>query len=118
MASMTVGVNSYCENQNVAVALAQYLASEEAQLAHYEMTGIVPCNTKLIASDTLKNDALVQAQTNTIANTAIIQPTNNTFNYNWWSNAASMANMILNGYITEDNAAYETDLFEDAINGR
>lgn len=116
--SKAIGVNPNCENQKVAVAFAQFLASEDAQKAHYEMRNIVPCNTKLLESDAVKSDALAQAQSNTVANTAIIQPANTTFNNNWWDNAVTMANAIMDGTVTEDNAADETAKFENAINGR
>ena len=116
--SKAVGVNPNCENQKVAVAFAQYLASEDAQKAHYEMRNIVPCNTKLLATDAVKSDALAQAQSNTVANTAIIQPANTTFNNNWWNNATTMADSIMNGTVTEDNAADQTAEFEKAINGK
>lgn len=116
--SKAVGVNKNSKQMQVSVALAQYLASEDAQKAHYEMRNIVPCNTKLLASDAVKNDALAQAQANTMANTAIIQPNNKTFGDNWWNNATTMANAIMDGTVTEANAADETAKFEDAINGR
>jgi arabinogalactan oligomer/maltooligosaccharide transport system substrate-binding protein len=116
--SKAVGVNKNSKQMQVSVALAQYLASEDAQKAHYEMRNIVPCNTKLLASDAVKNDALAQAQANTMANTAIIQPNNKTFGDNWWNNATTMANAIMDGTVTEANAADETAKFENAINGR
>ena len=117
--SKAIAVNPNSQvKQGVLVKLAQYLASEDAQLAHYEMRNIVPCNTKLLATDAVKNDALAQAQSNTVANTAIIQPANKTFNDNWWDNATTMANAIMDGVVTEDNAADQTTAFENAINGR
>ena len=116
MGSKAVGVNSYSESKDIAMALAQYLSSEEAQLAHYEMRNIIPCNTKLLATETLKKDALAQAQANTVVNASIIQPINNRFNSNWWSNASTFAYMILDGTVTEENAAETTKEFEDAIN--
>ena len=117
--SKAIGVNRTSEvPQNVLVALAQYLASEDAQLSHYEMRNIVPCNTKLLESDAVKNDALAQGQSNTVANTAIIQPANNTFNANWWDNAVTMANAIKDGEVTEANAADKTTEFENSINGK
>lgn len=116
--SKAIGVNKNSKQMQVSVALAQFLASEDAQKSHYEMRNIVPCNTKLLASDAVKNDALAQAQANTVANTAIIQPANKTFNDNWWNNAVTMANAILDGTVTDANAADETAKFENAINGR
>ena len=116
--SKAIGVNPNCEIQKVAVAFAQFLASEDAQKAHYEMRNIVPCNSKLLESDAVKNDALAQAQANTVANTAIIQPANTTFNNNWWDNAVTKANAVMDGTVTDDNAADETAKFENSINGR
>ena len=117
--SKAIGVNPQSKvPQKVLVSLAQYLASEEAQLAHYEMRNIVPCNLKLLESDAVKNDALAQAQANTVDNTSIIQPANTSFNNNWWGNATTMADAITNGVVTEDNAADQTKAFEDSINGR
>ena len=117
--SKAIGVNRQSQvPQNVLVSLAQYLASEDAQLSHYEMRNIVPCNTKLLESDAVKNDALAQAQSNTVANTAIIQPANTTFNNNWWDNATTMANAIMDGVVTDANAADETAKFEKSINGQ
>ena len=57
--SKAIGVNPNCEYPQVAVALALYLGNEESQQSHYEARSIVPCNTNLLESDTVKNDALV-----------------------------------------------------------
>lgn len=115
--SKAIGVNPNCENQKVAVALAQYLASEEAQKAHYEMRGIIPCNTTLLATDALQKDALAQAQANTVANTSINQPVNTTFNTLWWSTAGNMSANIYNKVVTLDNADEQTAEFQKALKG-
>lgn len=116
--SKALGVNPNTKNMEVAVALAKFLASEEAQLAHYEMRNIVPCHTALLESEAIKNDPLAQAQANTVANTAVIQPTNASFNTNFWNNATNMSNWILDGTVTLDNAAEKTTELENAWNGR
>lgn len=117
--SKAIAVNPTSDvQQGVLVALASYLAGKDAQLAHYEMRNIIPCNTELQESAAVKSDALAQAQSNTVANTAIVQPVNDTFNANWWDNATTMANAIMDGVVTLDNAADETKKFEDSINGR
>lgn len=115
--SKAIGVNPHSKNMEAAVALAQYLASEEAQLKHYEMRNIVPCNTKLLASDAVKNDALAQAQAATVANTSVIQPTDASFGTNFWGTAESMAAEIVSGTVTLDNAAEKTTALENAWNG-
>ena len=113
--SKAIGVNPNCENQRVAVAFAQYLASKEAQLAHYEMRGIIPCNTKLLATDALQKDALAQAQANTVANTSINQPVNSKFNSSWWSTAGTMSANIYNKVFTIDDAEAKTVEFQEAL---
>lgn len=47
--SKAIGVNPNCENMQVAVALAAYLGSADAQKAHYDTRSVVPCNTELLA---------------------------------------------------------------------
>ena len=113
--SKAIGVNPNCENQRVAVAFAQYLASKDAQLAHYEMRGIIPCNTELLATDTLQKDALAQAQANTVANTSINQPVNSKFNSSWWSTAGTMSANIYNKVFTIDDAEAKTAEFQEAL---
>lgn len=116
--SKALGVNPHSENMEVAVALALYLASEEAQLAHYEMRSIVPANTKLLESEAVKNDELAQAQAKVVESTAVLQPTFASFNTNFWNNATNMSNELLDGTVTLDNAAEKTKALEDAWNGR
>ena len=47
--SKAIGVNPKCENQDVAVALARYLAGEECQKIRFESRGIAPINKTLAA---------------------------------------------------------------------
>ena len=72
--SKAIGVNSNTKYPQVAVALAKYLGSAEAQEAHYKARNIVPCNTELLEKENIKSDELVVAQNNTFNNTSIIQP--------------------------------------------
>ncbi len=113
--SKAIGVNPNCENQQVAIALAQYLASAEAQQSHYELRSIVPCNTDLLTQDTFKADAVVTAQNETFDKTSITQPfVNNMGNY--WTPAENMGKAIVNGEVTHDNAAEKTEAFNTAMN--
>ncbi len=116
--SKAIAVNPHCKNQEVAVALAKYLASEEAQKSHYEMRNIIPCNTVLLGSEAVKKDALAQAENDTFYNTSIIQPVNNSMGANYWDNAVNFANAILDGTVTKDNAAEKTAELENAWNGK
>ncbi len=116
--SKCIGVNPHCDNQEVAVSLAKHLASETAQQSHYDMRGIVPCHEDLLATDTIKADALVQAQANTMANTSVVQPLDSKFNSNYWDAAGALIAEIKDGTCTKDNAAEKTQVFEDACNGK
>lgn len=113
--SKAIGVNPNCKNQQAAVALAAYLGSPEAQQAHYTSRSVVPCNTELLAQDSVKNDALVVAQNNTFDNTSIIQPFVSAMGV-YWDAAVNMANGIINGDVTHDNAAEMTDSMNAAMN--
>lgn len=114
--SKCVGVNPNCKDQEIAVTLAKYLASEEAQQLHYDMRSIVPCHKDLLATEAIKADALVQAQANTILNTSIVQPFNTTFNSYYWTAAETLSGEIIAGTVTKDNAADKTAEFEKACN--
>lgn len=113
--SKAIGVNPNCENMQVAVALASYLGSAEAQKAHYEMRSIVPCNTELLADPAITNDALVAAQNATFDRTAIIQPFVSAMG-NYWTPAENMGKAFANKEITHENAAEKTEAFNETLN--
>ncbi len=113
--SKAIGVNPNCENMEVAVALAKYLGSADAQQAHYEMRSIVPCNTELLAQPAIQADALVVAQNTTFDSTAIIQPFVSSMG-NYWLPAENMGKAFVNGEVTHDNAAEKTEALNDSLN--
>ena len=113
--SKAIGVNPNCEYPQVAVALALYLGNEESQQSHYEARSIVPCNTNLLESDTVKNDALVTAQNDTFNNTSMIQPFVPKMS-NFWTPAENFGKALLNGEVTHDNAAEQTEAFNTSLN--
>lgn len=113
--SKAIGVNPNCENMAAAVALAKYLGSAEAQLAHYEMRSIVPCNTEVLANEAIQNDALVNAQNNTFDNTAIIQPFVAKMG-NYWIPAENFGKSLINKEVTRDNAAEMTEQLNTSLN--
>lgn len=111
MGSKAVGVNPNCENMEVAMALAAYLASEEAQMAHYELRNVLPSNTNI----TLADDAIATAVTNTMVSTSIMQPVVSSMG-NYWSPAENMGKALVAGEITHDNAAEKTEEMNTAMN--
>lgn len=113
--SKAIGVNPNCEYPQVAVALARYLGSAEAQKAHYEMRSVIPCNTELLAEDGISNDILVTAQNDTFNTTAIIQPFVAAMN-NYWTPAENFGKSLVNKEVTHDNAADMTEQFNTSMN--
>lgn len=113
--SKAIGVNPNSQYPQVAVALAKYLGSAEAQQSHYELRNIVPCNTELLAQEEVQNDALVVAQNATFDTTSILQPFVSAMN-NFWTPAENFGNSLLNGEVTADNAAEQTEAFNTSLN--
>ena len=113
--SKAIGVNPNCQNMQAAVALAVYLGSAEAQLAHYEMRGIIPTSLALTENATIQADAVAMAQANTVANTSVVQPSIPEMN-NYWVPAENFGKAIVSGEVTADNAAEKTEALNTALN--
>lgn len=113
--SKAIGVNPNSENMQVSVALAKYLGSAEAQKSHYELRNIVPCNTELLADTTVSSDAVVTAQNGTFDSTSIIQPFVSAMG-NYWAPAENMGKALINGEVTHDNAADQTEAMNETMN--
>ncbi len=112
--SKAVGVNPNCAYPEVAVALASFLGSYEAQKSHYEMRGIIPSNEKLLSDDMLKDDITAQAQAETIEKTAIVQPSIPEMTA-YWVPVENMGKAIVSGEITEENAKEKTESFNESL---
>lgn len=113
--SKAIGVNPNSANMQVSVALAKYLGSAEAQRSHYELRNIVPCNTELLADTTVSSDAVVTAQNGTFDSTSIIQPFVSAMG-NYWAPAENMGKALINGEVTHDNAADQTEAMNETMN--
>lgn len=113
--SKAIGVNPNCEYPQVAVALAAYLGSAEAQQAHYELRNVVPCNTELLADEAIAADVLVTAQNGTFDTTSIIQPFVSAMDL-YWSPAENFGKSLVNGEVTHDNAAEMTENLNTSMN--
>ena len=113
--SKAIGVNPYSKHMVAAVELAVYLGSAEAQLTHYQMRNVIPCNTELLADEAIANDPLVSAQNDTFNNTSILQPFVAKMN-NCWVPVENMGKGIRNGSVTHENAAEQTEAMNEAMN--
>ena len=113
--SKAIGVNPNCQNMQAAVALAVYLGSAEAQLAHYEMRGIIPTSLALTTNETILADAVAVAQASTIANTSVVQPSIPEMG-GYWTPSENFGKAIVSGEVTLDHAAEKTEAYNSALN--
>lgn len=113
--SKAIAVNPNCKYPQVAVALALFLGSADAQQAHYEARNIVPCNTELLTQENIQKDVLVVAQNETFDSTSILQPFVSGMG-NYWTPAENFGNSLANGEVTHANAAKKTEAFNKSLN--
>ena len=113
--SKCVGVNPNCKNQKVAMQLAAFLTSEEAQLARYEMRGIIPSHKNLATNETIAKNMVAVAEMNTMNNGSCAQPTIPEM-ANYWSPMGSFGAAIVNKDVTEENYMDMVDQFMTQLN--
>ena len=114
--SKAIGVNRQSKNLGAALKLAAFLSTEEAQQLHYDLREIPPTNANLEKNDEIVKNLVVVAQALTMANTSVGQPVIPEMNA-YWTPAGNLGTAIYNGEVTLDNAAEQTELFQDALNG-
>ena len=117
LGSKAIGVNPNCKNQEVAVKLAAYLGSEDAQLKHFELRKQAPVNTNLASSEEVAKDAVAAAMANVAANCSIAQPIIPMQAY--WDAATPFGDAFVHGaegQITADNAKEKTEAFNEQLN--
>lgn len=113
--SKAIGVNTSTDYMVQAVELAMYLGSAEAQQLHYELRGVIPCNTELNEDPAIATDEVVRAQNDTFDRTSKLQPFVAQMN-NCWTPVENMGKAIRNGTVTKENAAEQTKAMNDAMN--
>ena len=113
--SKAIGVNTSTDYMVQAVELAMYLGSAEAQQLHYELRGVIPCNTELNEDSAIAADEVVRAQNDTFDRTSKLQPFVAQMN-NCWTPVENMGKAIRNGTVTKENAAEQTKAMNDAMN--
>ncbi|MBO4279673.1 MAG: extracellular solute-binding protein [Spirochaetales bacterium] len=112
--SKAIGVNPqsalYAEHPEVAVALAAWLGSTDAQKAHYELRNIIPTDMNITV-----DDELAKAQMATMAYASIVQPLQDKMGQ-YWTPAQSMGEELVAGTVTHANAAEKTEAMNTAMN--
>ena len=114
--SKAIGVNRQSKNMGAALKLAAFLSTEEAQLLHYQLREIPPSVTALTTNEEIAENLVAVGQALTMSNTSVGQPTIPEMN-DYWGPAGNLGTAIYNGEVTADNAAEQTELFQDALNG-
>ena len=117
LGSKAIGVNPNCKNQEVAVKLAAYLGSEDAQLKHFELRKQAPVNTNLVSNEEVAKDAVASALANVAANCSIAQPIIPMQAY--WDAATPFGDAFVHGaegQITADNAKEKTEALNEQLN--
>ncbi len=113
--SKCVGVNPNAKNMKAAVELAAFLASDESQLARYEMRGVIPAAKNLANNDKIKSNELAIAQMNTMNNTSVAQPILPEM-ANYWAPMGTFGGAVANGDVNADNYKEQVDLLNDSLN--
>lgn len=108
--SKAIGVNPKTENMQVSMALAAFLASEDAQIDHYVARNVLPSNLDIIV-----DDQIATAVSQVMAETSIMQPLVPAMS-NYWSAAENMGKNIIAGEVTSENAAAKTEEMNTAMN--
>jgi arabinogalactan oligomer/maltooligosaccharide transport system substrate-binding protein len=114
--SKAIGVNRQSKNMGAALKLAAFLSTEEAQLLHYQLREIPPAVSALTSNEEIAKNLVVVGQALTMSNSSVGQPTIPEMN-NYWAPAGNLGTAIYNKEVTLDNAAEQTELFQDALNG-
>ena len=105
LGSKAIGVNPNCKNQEVAVKLAAFLGSEDAQLAHFKLRGQAPVNKDLATNEEVAADPVAAAMAKVSSDCSVAQPIIDMSGY--WDAATPFGDAFQNGaegQITKDNA--------------
>ena len=113
--SKAIAVNPNTKNAQAASALAAFLATPEAQLAHYEFNGTAPVSNQLADNATVAADVSVKAANDAVAFGSVMQPSIPEMGA-YWGAAEAMANAIVNGEVTHENAEAKTADFNTSLN--
>ena len=117
--SKCVGVNpnsgSVEGKQEIATAFAAFLASEEAQLARFEMRGVIPAHKNLKANEKVAADAVAVAEIDTIANASVVQSALPAMS-KYWGPVENFGGKVVTGDIDMTNYELMVDELHESLN--
>lgn len=110
-----IGVKSTCENPDVAMALAAYLSSEEAQRLHFDLRGYVPAMKSLMSDSEVLGNEIVAVDSWSNENIGYPRPCFSEFSY-FWTPAQTFGEELRDGVITHSNVKEKLDALNVAVN--
>ena len=117
--SKCVGVNPNSGavegKQEIATAFAAFLASEEAQLARYEMRGVIPAHKNLKTNEKVAADAVAIAEIDTIANASVVQSALPAMS-KYWGPVENFGGKVVTGDINMSNYELMVDELHTSLN--
>ena len=109
------GAGGNIQKQAVCTLFAAYLSSAEAQLARYEMRGVIPAHKDLVTNEKIQKDAVAVAEMNTIANCSKLQSALEEMS-NYWGPVETFGGKVVSKDITMDTVEIAVDEMQEALN--
>ena len=117
--SKCVGVNPSSGlvegKQEIATAFAAFLASEEAQLARYEMRGTIPAHKNLKNNEKIAADPVAVAEMATIESASVLQSALPEMS-NYWGPVENFGGKVVTGEMTLENYEIGVEEMQEALN--
>ena len=115
LGSKAIGVNQQSQHPQIAMQLAAFLSSAEAQLLRYEMRSVIPAASVLADDAQVANDPVAFAVLQTVTYASVVQPYIQEMG-SYWGPAGNFGAALWDNSITQDNYVEQTDLLEQALN--
>ena len=114
--SKAVGVNPNAKNQKAAMEFAAYLASADSQLLRFQLRNITPAVTALAENADVAASIVATAESATMANASVAQPTIAEMNP-VWGPVGTFGTNLADGMVTRDSVTADVDAFDAQLNG-
>ena len=114
--SKAVGVNPNAKNMAAAMQFAAFLASADSQLLRFQLRNITPAVTALAENPDVAASIVAAAESATMANTSVAQPTIAEMNP-VWGPVGTFGTNLADGTVTAENVAEMVDLLDGQLNG-
>ena len=114
--SKAVGVNPNAKNMKAAMEFAAFLASADSQLVRFQLRNITPAVTALAENPDVAASIVAAAESATMANASVAQPTIAEMNP-VWGPVGTFGTNLADGTVTAENVAEMVDLLDGQLNG-